>query len=138
MSSAGSQAPIPSDGEGEEGFVLLELLVAITVLTIAMLALLPAISGSLKARAHAEAVTLAVEQARSRLDTVGSAEPIREGRSTVILANGWRQRVTIRRLPLSTGASPSPLTAFSVQAIILDGEGDLLTSLSTVRLGATR
>lgn len=141
MSSAGSAATFTRN---EDGFVMLELLVAIVILSVAMLALLAAVSGSLLARGKAEALTLAVEQARSRLEAVGSAAPIREGQSTVTLANGWRQQVTIRRLPLTSAISAAPdgrprsapRAAFAVKAAVYDRDGDLLTSLETVRLGA--
>ncbi len=61
------------------GFTLLEVLVAFTILAVALGALLQAFSTGLRGLGAAEAHANAVSHARSKLDEVGALIPLEEG-----------------------------------------------------------
>jgi hypothetical protein len=83
----------------------------------------------------------AVEQAEAALATLGRSAPLRPGAATIALANGWRQQVAIRPLPLPSGGpsrGPTALVPYDVRLVIRDQAGLELASLATVRLGPAR
>lgn len=95
----------------DEGFTLLEILVAFTVAALllgaGMRAFSTDIAGVAQARARVEAVLLA----DSSLAEVGASIPLAEGDRVDRLDDGSTRRIVITRLPDPSPSSETPLVA---------------------------
>lgn len=120
-----------------QGFTLLEVLVAFTILALMMGVLLQVFSGGLRtaevARNHAVGTLLA----QSKLAAIGIEEPLVEGERTGAFDNGYRWRYTIDRYPEQDGEEeeivPYRLTLTVEWGPV--GSGGSVT-LTTLRLGS--
>ena len=74
-------SPAPSTSSNRRGFTLVEVLVALAVLTIALSGMMQLFSTGMRAAAGAEARTIAVLLARSRLAAIGIETPLVAGDS---------------------------------------------------------
>jgi general secretion pathway protein I len=125
------------DGDGREsGFTLLEVIVALAILTLALSVLLGVISDGLRRTSRAADDAEAVLLARSLLASVGAEIPLREGQVTGRFANGPQWRLQVERF--DDGAKAQQATeAYKVSAeVFSDDNGQYRsTTLSTLRLG---
>jgi len=120
------------------GFTLIEVIVAFTILAVALVALMQAFSGGLSGLAAAEAQALAVAHARAKLEEVGVTLPLAPGEFEDEFDDGYRWRVLIfpspTQPPSEFGEAALPLYAVEVEVISRPGQGGGVT-LNTVRLG---
>ena len=127
----------------DNGFTLLEVVVALAIAGLALVGLFRAGSGGLFAVDTAARVEEAVQRAQSHLAAVGRDAGLVEGETTGDDGGGfrWALRVsplTARQSVAPDGVSPQTTTLFNVEvAISWPGhEGDRSVALRTLRLGA--
>jgi len=139
-----SNKPGPEAAQGAPhgrgaGFTLIEVIVAFTILAIALVALLQAFSGGLRGLAAAEAQALAVAHARAKLEEVGVTLPLEPGETEAEFDDGYRWRVTIAPSPTQPDSefADAALQLYAVEVEVMPsaGRGGGVT-LNTVRLGA--
>ena len=116
------------------GFTLIEVLVALTILSISLAVLVQIIGSNLDRVRESTAETTAISLTQSLLDQLGVSIPIRMGESSGDFGNGYRWRLRIQ----SYGSEPDrrawPVSAVVVTASTLwDRERKSLT-LTTLRL----
>jgi general secretion pathway protein I len=126
----------------DDGFTLLEVVVALAIAGLALVGLFRAGSGGLFAVDTAARTEEAVQRAQSHLAAVGRDAALVEGEFTGDDGSGYRWALRIRRLAsrqslTQNGASSLTATLFNVEvAISWPGrEGDRSVVLRTLRLG---
>jgi prepilin-type N-terminal cleavage/methylation domain-containing protein len=117
-----------------EGFTLLEILVALTILAFAFGAVLRSLQSGAEQERIADTAMLRLLEARSRLDAAVAAPDFAEGIRTGAMPDGetWRLEVT----PLTGSGREGSFAprAFLVVLTMSDRAGELLT-LRTIGLG---
>lgn len=103
--STGSPARSPSRTERAPGFTLLEVLIAFTILALALGVAFEIFATGLRAGRGADALTRAVLVAESRLARVGAEIALTPGDSEGETDDGTRWRVEIREQPPEEGAA---------------------------------
>jgi general secretion pathway protein I len=131
----------------ENGFSLLEVLVAFVILSLVATALFRLFGGALGNAAAASDWSRALLVAQTRLDVAANALPLREGADTGTETDGrirWETKVAPYTPPNTTddlerASEALPTRLFRVTAEVRfpsDNGGDRVVSLSTLRLGA--
>jgi general secretion pathway protein I len=107
------------------GFTLLEVLVAFTILAVALVALLRAFSSGLRGLDAAEAATAAVQHARSKMAEVGSVIPLEPGVEEGAFEDGYQWRVVIEPHELGDAAAAEtlPLLPYEIEVTVTGGTG---------------
>ncbi len=95
------------------GFTLLEVLVAFTILAVALVALLRAFSSGLRGLDAAETASIAVQHARSKMAEVGSTIPLEAGAGHGRGARRRLRRVTAPPREPPREPPPGPVTVTS-------------------------
>jgi general secretion pathway protein I len=121
------------------GFTLLEVLVAFTILAVALVALLRAFSSGLRGLDAAETASIAVQHARSKMAEVGSAMPLEPGVEEGAFEDGFRWRVAIEPHELGDGAAAEtlPLLPYEIEVTVTGtrgGPGSGSVTLRSLRL----
>jgi len=126
----------------DNGFTLLEVVVALAIAGVALVGLFQAGSGGLFAVDTAARAEEAVQRAQSHLAAVGRDAALVQGEFTDDDGGGYRWRlrvrpVTTRQVPAPDGNSIATATLFDVEvAISWPGRsGDRSVVLKTLRLG---
>jgi general secretion pathway protein I len=116
------------------GFTLLEVLVALAVLSISLGALLPVFSSTLRNEDALSDQTTAILLAQSKLDALGTEIPIVDGKSQGRFDNGFTWRLEIGPYPFDrTSALVTPkMATLTVAWPARTGVRSL--SISTIRL----
>lgn len=125
------------------GFTLLEVVVALAIAGLALVALFRAGSGGLLSVDTAAKVEEAVQRAQSHLAALGRDAALAVGDFTGDDGAGYRWTLRVRPLsarqsPEQNGVSPVTTTLFSVEVIISwpAGGAERSVVLQTLRLGA--
>lgn len=119
----------------EQGFTLIEVLVALTILSISMAVLLNIFSDSLSRIRENESRTVAGSLAQSLLAEVGVSQPLHEGDEGGTFANGYRWRVRAERYGTNEDRQAWPVTALLVTVSVWkDGNAERPMELTTLRL----
>lgn len=114
-----------------DGFTLIEVLVALAILSLTLLAVLQAFGSGLEQERRAAASTARLLEARSLLDEAGTAFPLAEREGYLASGEQWR----LEAAPIDEdGVASSPVRAYRLDLTVTDGARTVLT-LSTVRLG---
>ncbi len=115
------------------------MLVAFTILAVAMVALLRAFSSGLGGLEAAEAASIAVQHARSKMAEVGSTIPLEAGAEAGTFDDGFRWRVAIEPHELGDGAAAEarPLLPYAVEVTVTGTRGGAVT-LRSLRLAPRR
>ncbi|MCH8924966.1 MAG: prepilin-type N-terminal cleavage/methylation domain-containing protein [Proteobacteria bacterium] len=92
-------------GRRRGGFTLLEVLIAFTILAVALVALLRAFSSGLRGLDAAEAGAVALQHARSKIEEVGTVIPLEAGEYGGEFEDGTRWSVAIRPHEAGEGAA---------------------------------
>jgi len=126
------------------GFTLLEVVVALAIAAMALVALFQAASGGLFAVDTAARTEEAVQRAQSHLAAVGRSTALVPGEFADDDGDGYRWRLRVRpaatRQALSpSGDSPANATLFDVEVAIswAGRNGDRSVVLKTLRLGTS-
>ncbi|RDD63063.1 type IV pilus modification PilV family protein [Ferruginivarius sediminum] len=121
------------------GFTLLEVLIAFTIMAVALVALLQAFSTGLASTSAAEARSHLVQRAQSRLADVGAGIPLEPGVHTGH-EDGFDWRADIQPFPPEAqGQEPQSLgpKLFRVEVTVIAPDGRR-QGLTTLRMGEVR
>jgi general secretion pathway protein I len=123
--------------DGEAGFTVVEVVVALTILALALGVLLNVMSNSVRQTGRAEAVAEAGSLAQSLLAKIGTELPLHDGQITGQSDHGFRWRVQIDAYGDGTNRREWPVAAHQVLAEVLwsDGLQERSLVLTTLRLG---
>jgi general secretion pathway protein I len=122
---------------GSRGFTLLEVLVAFTILAVALVALLRAFSSGLHGLDAAETASIAAQHARSTMAEVGTAIPLEPGAEEGVFDDGFQWRVAIEPHELGDEAAAEtlPLLPYEVEVTVTGPEsGAGAVTLHSLRL----
>jgi general secretion pathway protein I len=117
------------------GFTLVEVLVAFTIASFLLVAMLRAVTLGLDGSRRAESYTRAAVLAESALDTMGNAAPLRDGDETELRDGPFLIHATVRRYAEFPGGQSLGLFRLSATVSWRDGRRDEAVSLQTLRLG---
>ena len=119
------------------GFTLLEVIVAFTILSVALVAILQSFATGMQGLGAAKTSATAVMHARSKLDEVGQSIQLEEGETGGDFDDGYTWRLRIAEIPYEEeGQVAGPLaTPFEVEIRVSAPRGRSVT-LTTLRLGA--
>ena len=122
---------------GEAGFTLVEIAVALGVLSVCLGVLLGTISNGVGRTAEAERVAAAGSLAQSLLAKIGSELPIREGEAAGQFADGLRWRVRMESYGDAADRQQWPVSAYRISAEVFWSHEvqDHSVVLTTLRLG---
>ena len=111
------------------------MLVAFTILAIGLVALLRAFSSGLRGLDAAEAASIAVQHANSKLAEVGGAMPLEPGAEEGVFDDGFRWRVSIEPHELGDAAAAEtlPLLPYEIDVTVTGPRGGEVT-LRSLRL----
>jgi general secretion pathway protein I len=128
-----------SKGEDRQaGFTLLEVIVALAVLSISLTLILRTLSGGFHHQQRAATLANATALAQSLLARIGGDLPLNAGRQTGSLPNGLLWEIQV--IPYGDGADRQawPAAAYSVTVRVFErqGAGVEAVALTTLRLGA--
>jgi general secretion pathway protein I len=138
---AGRSAIVPRASRASAaGFTLLEIIVALAIAGLALIALFRAGGDGMLAVDAAGHVNEAIERAQSHLAALGRVAAITPGETEGDDGGGYRWQVRARPLaawPVGSGAAPTTVTLFEVEISIFWKAGGRRRSavLSSLRLG---
>ena len=117
------------------GFTLLEVLVAFTILAVALVALLRAFSSGLRGLDAAAAATAAIQHARSKIEEVGTLIPLEPGILEGTFEDGYQWRVVIEPHELGDAAAAEslPVLPYEIE-VTVTGHGAGAVTLRSLRL----
>jgi len=128
---------IPIQKNAQQGFTLLEVIVALTIVALCFSVLLGVISGGLGQTNRAETLAAAGSLAQSLLADLGTEIPIAPGETDGQFANGFRWRLRIE--PYTDPTIPQNLSVGAFRALVQIAWGDdnqeRSINLTTLRLG---
>ena len=132
----GSPEPFQSPNS-TRGFTLIEVLVALAVLSITLVVLLQAFGGGLRAVGTSERYLMATMLARSVLDDIGTETPVVAGEKSDDIADGYRWTTRIAPSPTIAPVKDEALlqVPYEVQ-VEISWHGRPVTTLTTIRLVA--
>jgi general secretion pathway protein I len=124
----------------KSGFTLIEIVVALLVLSIASAVIFEGFSVGFRNARTADDFAQAILIAQSKLAPTGVAEPLSAGVTSGEELDKYSWTVTVDEIDLVTedAATPSALRPFSVAVDVIwsDGRTERTVSLSTLRLAA--
>ena len=119
------------------GFTLLEVLIAFTILAVALVALLRAFSSGLRGLDAAEAGAAALQHARSKIEEVGTVIPLEAGEHGGEFEDGTRWSIVIRPHEAGAGAGAAvetvALVPYEIEVTVSRERGGKVT-LRSLRL----
>jgi type II secretory pathway pseudopilin PulG len=115
--------------------MLLETLVALTILCFAMTGVFAAMSVSYRAASNVRIHQVALAFTRSHLDTIGRERPIQAGSYSGSYGNGMLWRLNVQILGADANASETSALPYWLSLETFDRRGALLLRLETVKLG---
>jgi general secretion pathway protein I len=101
---------------GSAGFTLVEVLVALTILSLSLAALLRIFSSNLERVSDSEKESIAVALTQSLLSAAGREHPLQIGDSFGQFPNGYRWHLHVARYGDAQDASAWPVAALMVTA----------------------
>jgi general secretion pathway protein I len=122
---------------GQNGFTLVEIIVALAILTLCLSVLLPTISDALWHTSEAEAQAEAASIAGSLLAQAGGTVPLRDGEAAGRLDNGFRWRLRMDGYGGGADLQALPVRAYRITAEVFwnDASRERSVALTTLRLG---
>ncbi len=130
------QTSQPPRQNTKDGFTLIEALVAITILAVAMVALLQSFTTGLRSLNAAENYTLAAMKARSKLAELGTLVPFEEAGGEGEFEDGstWRVEIESYEPEGAVGVRlDQKLTAYRIE-VSVSWQGERSVTLKTLRL----
>jgi general secretion pathway protein I len=122
---------------GDEGFTLVEVIVAIAILSVGLGVCLSMISSGVRQIAQAEKMAEAGSLVQSLLAEVGAAVPIQQGESAGQFPGGFNWQLTMNRYGDAGEREAWPVGAYVISAEVTWDEGTQKRAyaLTTLRLG---
>jgi prepilin-type N-terminal cleavage/methylation domain-containing protein len=117
----------------ESGFVMLEVIIAMVVVSIALATLYRTVGGAFNAAGRTETMRATTVFARSHLDGVGISGKLAAGTTTGAYSNGIRWRLSIADLSTKL-ADASALRPYWVTLVAVDRSGVPLLRLETAKI----
>lgn len=114
------------------GFTLLEVIVAFTILAVALVALMQAFSSGLRGLDAAQVHAGALLHARSKLEEIAAVATLVEGEDAGTFADGFAWTAAVRRHELEAEALGS-LVPYEIE-VTVTGPGAGAVTLTTLRL----
>ncbi len=138
LSWIGSRAGPSLKNRGRaRGFTLLEVIVAFTILSVALIGLLQAFTTGMRGLSAAQASAAAVMHARSKMDEIGQVIALEESELSGEFGDGYRWEVRITRIESEDDEAEAMAVPFDVEVTVTGDRGNAFT-LDTLRLGAVR
>lgn len=138
LNSGTERRPAPRRALGRRvgGFTLLEVIVAFTILAVALVGLLQAFATGMHGLSAAQASATAVMHARSKMDEVGQTIALEDGELSGEFSDGYSWSVVIARVEDQGEFGPVQPVAipYEVEVRVAGPRGGGL-SLKTLRLG---
>jgi general secretion pathway protein I len=109
-----------------QGFSLLEILVAFSILAVSLTILLNIFASGLNATSTAEDYTLAVQIAESLMAKTGVETPLQISQTSGIVHNKYRWQITIQPFVFSSEPinPPPPVNFFKVKVLVTWGDNE--------------
>ena len=134
------QASSPNErraADGQEGFTLLEVLVAFTISVFMLGAFLQIFSNGLWQARTTDRYSMALLQAESLLAAVGKTTPLSVGAQEGLTADGFRWRLTLQRYEEGENRfDQTPLVPYQLTLTLtwMDGKQERSLALTSLRL----
>lgn len=124
----------------EDGFTLIEVLVALAILSVSLAVLLIAFSDSLDRFSRSRSELIAVSLANSLTDQIGITIPLKVGDQTGEFKGGYAWRLHISPYGSADDQKAWPISAYDITVTVSWTEVARRRSMSfrTLRLGAPR
>lgn len=124
---------------GNMGFTLLEVLIAMMILTISIVVIFQLFSGGLRSVKLSDGYTRAIFHARAKMEAALLAERLMEGETEGIVEEGYRWRLSITPMESEEDSgvlSKSLQTLFqvAVDIIWMDGERERTFTIRTLHM----
>lgn len=123
-----------SPENGRSGFTLVEVLVALTILSISLAAILRVLAVTLDRTRESQAGTIAISLAQTLVAQAGSSIRPRLGESTGEFPGGFRWRLEVQTYGSAEDQTAWPSNAVSLSASVTWGQGNKSVTVSTLRL----
>lgn len=125
-----------SDENTESGFTLVEIIVALAILSISLSVLLAVISNGARQADRADKLARATSLAQSLLAKFGTELPIQQGLTNGELADGFHWQASAQPYGDAADQQHWPVAAYTVSVHVLWGEnvGEQSIVMSTIRL----
>lgn len=135
--ACGSKTSTCAAARSSRGFTLLEVLVALIVLSLAGGALIQSFSFGLRGVDVATRYQTALAYARSFLERIGNDLPLREGELFGQLENGlqWQASIRAYALPAERSRNQTRVRAYMVEVVVSGDEAGYVT-LKTLRVAS--
>ena len=117
----------------EQGFALLEAIVAMAIASLALTTIYRTIGDGMRTASRVQTMQAAIVVARSHLDSLGSDGTLQSGASAGAYDNGMRWRLSIADLSTATGEAAT-LRPYWITLIASDRTGAALLTLETAKL----
>jgi general secretion pathway protein I len=126
-----------AEQEGEGGFTLVEVIVALAILALSATVLFNVISNALQREAQAQSTAEAVSLAQSLLARVGTELPLAVGETAGAVERRFQWRLHTEEYGPTSDRQQWPVAAYqiSVEVRWRDGAQDRSIALTTLRLG---
>lgn len=119
------------------GFTLLEVIVAFTILSVALIGLLQAFTTGMRGLSAAQASAAAVMHARSKMDEIGEVIALEESELSGEFGDGYSWEVRITRAGSGDAEAEALAVPFDVEVTVIGERGHTFT-LDTLRLGPAK
>jgi type II secretory pathway pseudopilin PulG len=116
----------------QAGFVLLEFLVAFTMLIVSLSAMFAALMVAIKGDQQAAFLTMGTEFAKGKLAAAGVEYPLISGVSGGTFVNGYAWRVDVRRQGVIASGRGRPITGYRVEVTVSDPRANGRRSVTLV------
>lgn len=131
----------PCDRSDRSGFTLIEVLVAFTILAVALIALFDVFSTGMKNVKVSEGYATATTLAESKLATLGVTAPLVDQVQTGEFDARYHWEATVRRIALGEQVTEQPVVEpYQLTVTVSWGRGNehRAVSLTTIRLATVR
>jgi prepilin-type N-terminal cleavage/methylation domain-containing protein len=135
MAMCNSMTETNETESNEQGFTLLEVIVALVIVIFAMAALYQALDGGMRASITAQHQWRAVEEAESLLTELGRSLPLRDGVTTGEFASGERWTLRVEPFAPFKQDGPPPVVAGHFATVEITRAAGPPLRLRTLMLG---